>query len=212
MEFLRSILTTIVFHRNMLKLYRNVKDSFLDVANAVYTNIDYSENLTIGVKFKSQSLHWSKMQVTVHSGLVKYGQEKVYHPYLSDSCVHDQVFVHQALEEIIDHMDAPDGVPLVIESDNCTGQYKSTHHFYHIQSLANEYNRPIFCLYGIAIHGKEKVDHVGGVAEVAVRRSISGGAIYKTISEIVTFLKDKFGEKQTPEYIPYHRNYAVKLE
>ena len=60
-EFLRSILTTIVFHRNMLKLYRNVKDSFLDVANAVYTDIDYSENLTIGVKWEPQSFYWSKM-------------------------------------------------------------------------------------------------------------------------------------------------------
>ena len=175
------MLTTLVFHRNMLKLYRNIKDLFLDVVNAVYTDIDYSENLTIGVKWEPQSLHWSKMQVTVHSSLVKYGQEKLYHPYISDTRVHDQVFVHKVLKEMIDHTDAPDDVPLVIESDNCTGQYKSTHHFYHIQSLADKYNRPIIQLYGIANHGKGEVDHVGGVAKVAVRRSISGGAIYISI-------------------------------
>ena len=93
----------------------------------------------------------------MHSDLVKYGQEKVYHPHISDTRVHDQVFVHQVLQEMIDHTDAPDGVPLVIESCNCTGQYKSTHHFYQIQSLANEYNRPIIRLYGIANHGKEKL-------------------------------------------------------
>ena len=60
------------------------------------------------------------MQVTVHSGLAKYGQERVHHSYISDSRVHHRVFVHHGLQEIIDYTDAPDGVSLVLESDNCT--------------------------------------------------------------------------------------------
>ena len=74
------------------------------------------------------------MQVTVHSGLAKYGQERVHHSYISGSHVYDQVFVHQALQEIIDYTDAPYGDSHVIESDNCTRQYNSTHRFYHLKS------------------------------------------------------------------------------
>jgi len=37
----------------------------------------------------------------------------------------------------------------------------------------------IICLYGIAMHGKGEVDHVGGVAKDAVRREIAGGEVFE---------------------------------
>lgn len=64
-------------------------------------DIDFSENLTIGIKYEPQSCHWSKMQVSVISGIVKFKSEKTYHPYVSDSRVHDQVFSKQALKEMM---------------------------------------------------------------------------------------------------------------
>ena len=153
-EFLRNMLPNIINHRNMLKLYRNIKGAFLNTLNAVYMDIDFSENLTIGIKWEPQETHWTKTQVTVHSGLVKLDEEKVYHPYISNSRLHDQVFVHQALEEMIERTNIPEDKRLLIESDNCSGQYKSSHHFFHLQSLSNQLNKIIIRLYGIAQHGK----------------------------------------------------------
>ena len=79
-DFMKNMLPEIIFHRNMLKLYRNIKGVFLDSMQCAYIDIDFSENLTIGIKWEPQSLHWSKKQVTIHSGIFKYSEEKVYHP------------------------------------------------------------------------------------------------------------------------------------
>lgn len=92
-SFLRDLLPNIIYHRNMLK-------SYLD--------IDFADNLTIGVKWEPDSLHWSKKQVTMHSGIVKYEEEKVYHHYFSDTRIHDQVFVRRAVEEMLTVEDLPD--------------------------------------------------------------------------------------------------------
>ena len=71
-EFMRNLLPDIIHHRNVLKLYRNIKATFLDVMGSVYMDIDFSGNLTIGIWKEPQSLYYSKKQVTVHSGIVKY--------------------------------------------------------------------------------------------------------------------------------------------
>ena len=199
-NFLANLLPNIIHHRNMLKLYRNLKGAFLDMMSCTYIDIDFSENLTIGIKWEPQSMHWSKKQVTVHSAILKFNEEKVYHPYLSNSRIHDQVFVKQVLEEMFEVADIPDGVKLVIESDNCSGQYKSTQHFSHLQLLSNTWNRVIIRLYGIAGHGKGEVDHVGGVAKIGVRTAIASGSVFDNSKEIVSFLNEKFGKKESPRY------------
>jgi len=61
---------------------------------------------------------------------------------------------------------------MIIESDNCKGQFKSTEHFYYLQELSNNTNKEIICVYGVAGHGKGEVDHVGGIAKVCVRREV----------------------------------------
>ena len=199
-NFMVDMLPNIIHHRNMLKLFRNLKGMFLDAMQCAYIDIDYSENLTIGIKWEPQSMHWSKQQVTVHSGIFKYNAEKVFHPYISDSRIHDQVFVKQVLEEIIAVSDIPDGVKLVLESDNCSGQYKSCQHFFHLQLMANSLNRIVIRLWGIEGHGKGEVDHVGGIAKVAARTSIAGGTVFQNSLEIVEFLNEKFGLNEIPRY------------
>ena len=46
---------------------------------------------------------------------------------------------------------------IIIESDNCSGQYKSAQHFLDMQVLSNRLNKPIIRIYGIAGHGKGEV-------------------------------------------------------
>ena len=53
---------------------------FKEYFAGVLMDVDYSENLSIPLKFEPQSLHWSHAQVTVHSGIVKTPTEKTYHP------------------------------------------------------------------------------------------------------------------------------------
>ena len=170
-EFMRRNLKNFVHHRNMLKLYRNLKHRFLDEMKAFYIDTDFSENLTIGMRWEPQSLHWCKLQVSIHSALVKYHEEKVYHPYVSDSRLHDQVFVRQCVEEIVDHTDAPDHTALVWETDNCSNQGKSAEHFEDCQQLADQWIRTIIRLWGIAGHGKGEVDHVGGCCQSCGKKS-----------------------------------------
>ena len=138
--------------------------------------------------------------MSVISGIVEFKSEKMYHPYVSDSQVHDQVFSKHTLKEMISSSDIPAGTQLVIESDNCSGQFKSAHHFYHLQQLSNELGSTIVRMYGIAGHGKGEVDHVGGVAKVAVRRQIAGGEVFLRSKNIVEFLRNKFGENTSPSY------------
>ena len=199
-QFLKDILPGAVHHRNMLRLYRNLKHRFIENLQCVYIDIDFSENLTIGIKWEPQSCHWCKVQVTIHSGLVIINGVKVYHPYVSNDRVHDQAFVKLVLKEIFSTLDISEGVPVVIDSDNCTKQYKSAQHFDDLQSFANELMCDIIRMYGIAGHGKGEVDHVGGIAKVAVRREIAGGAVFQKSGEITCFLEEKFGKKECPNY------------
>ena len=173
-HFMREMLSNFVHHRNNLRLYRNIKHTFLEQMKAVYVDTDFSENLTIGMKKEPQSLHWCKTQVTVHSAIVKFDDKKAYHPYISDSRKHDPAFITLSFKEIKFHTDVPQGVWIVWETDNCAPQCKSGEHFYDCQKEADELMSTIVRLWGIAMHGKGEVDHVGGVAKVAARGAIAG--------------------------------------
>ena len=92
--FISSFLTKIINHRNQLKHYRTGIKSFREHFDTISVDDDFSENLSIPVKYEPQSLHWSHSQVTVHSGILKNSGEKSYHPYQSNDWRHYQVFVH----------------------------------------------------------------------------------------------------------------------
>ena len=65
---------------------------------------------------------------------------------------------------------------------------------------SHEYQRPVIRLYGIAGHGKGEVDHVGGVAKVAVWDETACGTISARSSETVPMLTKKFGDKERMKY------------
>ena len=54
------------------------------------------------------------------------------------------------------------------ESDNCSNQYKCVKHFYHLQCIANKFNKNFIHAYGVAGHGKGGVDHVDRLAKVII--------------------------------------------
>ena len=149
-------------------------------------DIDFSENFTVPVKFEPQSLHCCHQQVTVHSGILKWNGEKNYIAHFSYDRKHDQLFVDNVVKNIIGNAN------LLIQSDNCSSQYKSARHFSHLQKLANSQQKQVLHLWSIAGHGKGEVDHVGGVAKIIIKRAISNDFFYENSSDMVQYLPDKF--------------------
>ena len=66
----------------------------------------------------------------------------------------------------------------IIENDNCSQQDNSCVHFESIQCMAKDYEFKILCVFGIPEHGKEEVDHVGGVAKTTVQCETAAGEFY----------------------------------
>ena len=58
---------------------------------------------------------------------------------------------------------------IVIDSDNCSVQYKSCLSFHHLQRISNKFDLPVIKMYGIPGHGKGEVDHVGSTAKVMAK-------------------------------------------
>lgn len=199
-SFINSLLPKIVHHRNMLKHYRLTHNQFLDQFNCVNIDIDFSENLSIPTKYEPQSMHWYKEQVSVHSGILKVLGEKSYHPCFSDNKVHDQAFVKVVLEKMLDNAELQPDSCIVIESDNCCSQYKSSQHFFDIQKISDKYNRTVLRIFSIAGHGKGEVDHVGGITKVIIRREIAAGEFFASSADMVEFLNEKFKNHSSPVY------------
>lgn len=201
-EFISSILPKIIFHRNMLKLYRTVIHDFHQLFDSpVIVDLDFSENLTLDVKFEPQSLHWVKKQITIHSGIVKNNGDKSYHPYVSDTLKHDQVFVKFAIMDMLENTNLANISTIIIESDNCKAQYKSAHHYDDLQEITNMLNKTLIRVFGVAGHGKGEVDHVGGIVKVAVRQEVARGQIFTSAVQVRDFLQSKFGSCEHPNYI-----------
>ena len=200
-SFISKLLAKIIHHRNQLKHYRTCIKIFKEYFDILSIDVDFSENLTVPVKFEPQSMHWSHEQVTIHSGIMKLEGEKSYHPYVSNDKKHDQQFVYVVLEEMLKEVTIPDNCVMVIESDNCSCQYKSSAHFASMQTLADKYNRLIIRVFGIPEHGKGEVDHVGGLAKTAIRREIAAGKFFANAESMVAFLREKFEKKECPTYV-----------
>ena len=133
----------------MLHLFHNTKQIFIESFQYAYMDMEFSVNLTIGIKWEPQSLPWSKKQVTVHLRTTKtYYGKKVYHPYMSDSREHNQAFVNFAINTMLSATDLQDVKQILIKSDNCSGQYKSAEHFYDLHNNANQENKSDKVLWG----------------------------------------------------------------
>ena len=74
---------------------------------------------------------------------------------------------------------------VLINSDNCSNQYKCIQHFSKLQDLGTNKGITIVRIWSIAGHGKGKVDHVGGLGKVTIRQAITGGHLIKEVYEMV---------------------------
>ena len=122
MNFILELLPDIMYHRNHLKHCRKCHSQVHNFFNkCAIIDVDFSENLSVPVKFQPQSMHWCHQQVRIHSGITKINGEKTYHPYFSEDKTHDSVFSNIAIKEMLDGADLQEAEVIIIESDN----YKS---------------------------------------------------------------------------------------
>ena len=193
MKFLEDLLPNIVFHRYHLHHYRHCYKELDEMfKRCASVDIDFSENVPVPVKFEPQSLHRCHQQVTVHSGILKCNGEKNYIAHFSDDRKHNQLFVENVVQNIIRNADLTSTSTVLIQSDNCSSQYKSAHHFSHLQKLANSQQKQVLHLWSIAGHGKDEVNHTGGVAKIAIKRAISNDFFFENSSDMVQYLSEKF--------------------
>ena len=81
----------------MLKHYRSTHSRLLETFNCVYIDIDFSENLTIPIKYEPQSLHWYKEQVSLPTGMIRpsfagHGKGEVGHVGgVAKICIHREI-------------------------------------------------------------------------------------------------------------------------
>ena len=145
-------------------------------------------------------MYWTLKAVSVHSGITKSRDGKSYHPYICDSIKHDQSFVDIVIREMLSEEDVAAHDLIVVDSDNCTSQYKSVLDLHHYQMIANDYNKTLIKMYGVPSHGKGEVDHVGGTAKVVSRRLAATRVSFSGANDIVAALREKFAEKTEPRY------------
>ena len=196
-------MTKTIHHRNLLRNFRNLKPLVLpSFPNLIYLRVDFSENLAVPVQQEPQTLHWYKEQQTIHNIVLKGKEGKSYHPHFSDDLTHDQEFVFVSWREVLDNVDfeSENDSMLVLESDNCSNQYKSAESFYRLQQLSDLYSIPICCIYGVAAHGKNEVDSVGGVVKIAIRNEVARGGHFEDAGECVSFLNKTFASSFDPVY------------
>ena len=100
------------------------------------------------------------------------------------------------MEEMLNEAEIDPDKYIIIESDNCSLQYKSVPHFHNLHEICNKYKSKIIIpVYSVAGHGKGEVYHVGGLAKVAIRRQIGAGSFFVNSEDMVEFLNEKFGKK-----------------
>ena len=85
LHFLNSILPKIIYHCNHLCHFchciSELDETFKHFAS---TDIDFSENLTVPVKYEPQSLYWCPLYWYIHSGISKTNGNKIYHAHFPD--------------------------------------------------------------------------------------------------------------------------------
>ena len=156
-----------IHHRNYLHHYRYSIHKVFQNVNVVCLDADFAENLSISVKYEPQSLHWSHELVTLHSGIVKN--------LITHMCLMIQstanTLLKAALKECWKHQKYK-LLQVIIESDNCS---PVSPHFHGMQEIANRYNIPVIRIYGMAEHGKGKIDHVGGTTKNTIHQEVAKG-------------------------------------
>ena len=72
--------------------------------------------------------------------------------------------------------------------------------FFHLQTISDDFDIIIIRIYGVAGHGKNEVDTVGGIAKIAIRTAISHGTPFFNADQCVDYLTPKFSIHEHPSY------------
>ena len=138
--------------------------------NAILT-VDFSENLSLPIWKKPQTMYWVRKQISLHCGvgMIQEGEDvqKIYFGHVSEDREHDQPCTALSIDDALTVLPVSD--TLFFRSDNASN-FKSSQAFYDVQELANKWNINIVRVFGAAGHGKGEVDSCGGHLKNPVRK------------------------------------------
>ena len=63
--------SNIIHHRKQLRNYSNTIHTFNNMFDDVSLDIDFSEKLKVPLKYELQSMHWTGVEIIIHSGILK---------------------------------------------------------------------------------------------------------------------------------------------
>ena len=75
--FITDLLTKIVHHLNLLKNYRTISKDFNEYFDDTNIDIDFSESLSVPIKYEPQSLHWHHEQCQCTQVFAKWTGKRV---------------------------------------------------------------------------------------------------------------------------------------
>ena len=136
-DFLDTRLSAIIHHRNQLKNYRNAIHVFNSLVDAESIDIDCLQKFKIPLNKEPQPVHRSGVEIIVHSGILKKDGNKEYHCYLSEDRIQDHAFVNRVQDEMLEEINH-DQKYIIINSDNCSIQYKCAAHFDKLQKMPDQ--------------------------------------------------------------------------
>lgn len=99
---------------------------------------------------------------------------------------------------MLSHVDIDPSTMLIITSDKCCCQFESSKNFFDLQRICNDYQISLICIYGVAGHGKNEVNAVGGVAKIAIPTAISQGQSFFNAADCLSYISGKFNSYEKP--------------
>ena len=141
-----------------------------------------------------QSAYYSGKQHTLHAALVQFPNvDWKYIFHLSDDTNHDSIMTDVNLNGIVSsYPELIKNGAIVLQSDNCSTQYKSRYVFHNMLRLAAELNVPIYW------HGQGLIDAMGWFGcKGPLRKSIIEQDKWFPTWSMVEFLQTNFENDNT---------------
>ncbi|CAH2095032.1 unnamed protein product [Euphydryas editha] len=171
--------------------YKNCKEHLDENEAAIHC--DFSENYVCKMGTEVQSMHFgaSKIQVTLHTGVIYCKETKQSFCTISPSNIHQPEAIWAHLIPILEVTKTliPNLKKLYIFSDGPSSQYKQKKNFYLIKYYAVLYNIDISWSFFESGHGKGVADAIGGVVKRALDREVSYGKDIQNASDVYSSLE-----------------------
>ena len=161
----------------------------------IHIHADWAMNIPLWAKDQTQQQFMAGHSYGLLCSVVKYKKQnsegeafKWYAGHISDCTTHDGMAVASALIDLYNLVSSETGENpkgIILRSDNASSQFKSRFTLAAFINVSLVLGIPIIQTWGIPQHGKDEVDHVGGLIKTSLKRVVRAQEFeYKTSTDI----------------------------